>query len=236
MKLWAAIDLRGGRVVQWVGGRPENERLSLPDPVALARQWAEAGFDGLHVIDLDAALGTGDNRASIAAILDAVDLPVQVGGGLRDDAAIDAVLAAGAARAIAGTRAVEDPAWLRSVATRHAGRIVAAADVRAGRIVTRGWTADTALDGAAFLRGLDDVPLAGVLVTDVDREGGMGGIDVGLFLSLVRATRHPLLAAGGIRDDADLAALRRAGVAGAVPGMALYTGAITLPIPQESGS
>ncbi len=236
MILWAAIDLRAGRVVQLVGGRPGSERVSLPDPAAVARRWVAAGFEALHVIDLDAALGTGDNRAAIAAILEAVDVPVQVGGGLRADAAIDAVLDAGATRAVAGTRAVEDPTWLRSIAARHPGKVVVAADVRGGRIVTRGWTADTARDAADFLRALDDLPLAGVLVTDVDREGAMTGVDGDRFRSLAAATRHPLVAAGGIRDLADLETLRRAGAAGAVLGMALYTGAITHPVPQESGS
>lgn len=227
MIVWAALDLRAGRVVQLVGGRPDQERVSLPDPVAVARRWVDAGFEALHVVDLDAALGTGDNRALIAQVLAAVAVPVQVGGGLRDDAGVDAMLAAGAARAIVGTRAVEDPAWLRAAALRHPGRLVVAADVRDGMVVTRGWTRQGAVAGEAFLAGLDDIDLAGILVTDVTREGALGGIDEALFRTLVGATGHPLLAAGGIAGIADLHALRTAGVAGAVLGMSLYTGAIT---------
>ncbi len=247
-----AVDLRGGRVVQLVGGRPEAERVSLPDPVAVARRWVEAGFRALHVVDLDAALGneavpqadaaTGDvpasgidmpgdagpasNRAAIAAILAAVDVPVQVGGGIRDDESADALLDAGAARIVVGTRAVEDPAWLEALATRRPGRVVVAADIRDGLVVTRGWTATTALEATSLLARLDALPLAGVLVTDVSREGRMAGADADRFAALAAATRHPLVASGGIRDVHDLRALARAGIAGAVLGMALYTGAL----------
>lgn len=236
MIVWAALDLRGGRVVQLVGGRPEDERVSLPDPLAVAFRWIDEGFEALHIIDLDAALGTGDNRSLICDIVTAVDVPVQVGGGLRDDAAVDAILDAGAARAIVGTRAVEDRAWLDVLAERHAGRLVVAADVRDGSVVTRGWTERADVAGETFVRGLDDVDLAGVLVTDVSREGSMGGVDADLFARLVRATSHPLLAAGGIGTIEDLKALRDAGAAGAVLGMSLYTGAITAEaVAQEFG-
>jgi len=226
MIAYAAIDLRGGRVVQLVGGRPEAERVSLPDPVAVARRWAEAGFQWLHVVDLDAALGHGNNREAISQILRAVDLPVQVGGGVRDDDVAAELLDAGAARIVVGTRAVEDPAWLEALAARHPGRVVVAADTRDGVILTRGWTEGTGLEATSLLRRLDPLPLAGVLVTDVGREGRMAGADVERFTTLVAATRHPLLASGGIRGLDDLRALARCGAAGAVLGMSLYTGAV----------
>ncbi len=221
-----AIDLRGGRVVQLVGGRPEAERVSLPDPAAVARSWTEHGFSMLHVVDLDAALGTGDNRSGIAAVIGAVDVPVQVGGGVRSDEAAEELLDAGAARVVVGTRAIEDQLWLQQLATRHTGRIVVAADVRDRTIVTHGWTESTALLASEFIATLTDLPLAGVLVTDVGREGRMEGADVVLFETLNDASAHPLLAAGGISESADLTALAGIGVHGAVLGMALYTGAL----------
>jgi phosphoribosylformimino-5-aminoimidazole carboxamide ribotide isomerase len=224
--VWAAIDLRDGRVVQLVGGRPEDERISLPDPAAVATQWSAAGFAGLHVVDLDAALGSGDNRSAIRSILEVATIPVQVGGGLRDTAAVTAVLADGAQRAIVGTRAVEDRGWLEGITAQHQGRIVVAADVRDGAVVTRGWTEGGTLDGEAFLAELDPLPLAAVLVTDVTREGRMTGVDGARFRRLVAATAHPLIAAGGIADIGDLHTLEEAGAAGAVLGMSLYTGAI----------
>lgn len=226
MIVYPAVDLRGGRVVQLVGGRPEDECVSLPDPVAVARHWVEDGFRALHVVDLDAALGTGSNRDAIQAILAAVDVPVQVGGGVRDDDTADALLDAGAVRVIVGTRAVEDRPWLEALATRWPGRIVVAADIRDGLVVTRGWTEGTGLEAAALLEHLAPLPLAGILVTDVSREGRMQGVDADRFAALVAATHHPLLASGGIRDIDDLHELARRGVAGAVLGMALYTGAI----------
>ena len=215
-------------MVQLVGGRVDNEQISLPDPVAVAQQWEAAGFKALHVVDLDAALGTGSNRAEIRAIIDAVAIPVQVGGGIRDDAAVRSMLDGGAARVIAGTRAVEDAAWRRAMAERFPGRLVVAADIRDGRIVTRGWQTATSQTGEAFVGQLDPDPLAGVLVTDVSREGQMIGVDETLFGHLVKATSHPLIAAGGIRDVRDLHLLTAAGASGAVLGMALYRGALDL--------
>jgi phosphoribosylformimino-5-aminoimidazole carboxamide ribotide isomerase len=225
---YAALDLRGGRVVQLVGGRVEAEQISLPDPVAIAKQWENAGFRALHVVDLDAALGTGSNRTHVEAIIAAVSIPVQVGGGIRDDAAVEGMLAAGAARVIVGTRAIEDDEWRVALTSRHADRIVIAADVRDGNLVTRGWQSATTLRGETFVASLNSEPLAGVLVTDVSREGQMSGIDEALFARLVQVTTHPLIAAGGIRDVVDLELLAAAGVRGAVLGMALYRGAVDL--------
>ena len=229
MIAYAAIDLRGGNAVQLVGGRLDTERISLPDPVDVARRWTAAGFQALHVIDLDAALGTGHNRALIRSIIEAVAVPVQVGGGIRDDGSADELLEAGAARVIVGTRAIEDEAWRRALVRRHENRVVVAADVRGYNIVTRGWTEETTLRADDFLRILSHEPLAAVLVTDVGREGQMVGVDVAKFEKLVQASSHALLAAGGIRDRRDLWALESVGVAGAILGMALYTGAIDEP-------
>lgn len=219
-----AVDLRDGQAVQLVGGAPETERVRLPDPVAVAQHWVATGFGALHVVDLDAALGHGDNRTIVDRIVTVAGVPCQVGGGLREEAAIDAL--GGVTRLIVGTRAVEDRDWLERVAAANPGRLVVAADVRDRRIVTRGWTRDTRLDAVTFLRSLDALPLAGVLVTDVGREGRLEGVDASLFAGLVRATRHPLQAAGGISTMDDLRRLRDAGVAAGILGMALYTGSI----------
>jgi phosphoribosylformimino-5-aminoimidazole carboxamide ribotide isomerase len=222
----AAVDLREGRAVQLVGGRPEEQRVGLPDAAAVARDWEEAGFPALHVVDLDAALGQGDNRRAIEAIVGAAGVPVQVGGGVRDDAAADSLLFLGVARIIVGTRAVEDREWLESLCARHPERVIVAADMRDGEILTRGWTAHSGLDAERFIASLEELPLAGVLVTDVSREGRMTGADAARFAQLVRATKHPLQAAGGIGGVEDLRNLQAAGVAATVLGMSLYTGAV----------
>ncbi len=230
MIAYPAIDLRGGRAVQLVGGRPGTERVSLPDPLAVAHRWKRAGFQRVHLVDLDAALGTGSNRAAIEEILQYGEMEAQVGGGIRDDEAAAALLEAGAARVIVGTRAVEEPDWLEALAARHPGRVLLAADVRgaalADEVVIRGWTAGAGVGIGKLLARLTALPLAGVLVTDVGREGSMLGIDALRFGALARATRHPLLAAGGIAAIGDLRALAGAGVAGAVLGMALYAGGV----------
>lgn len=226
MIAYAAIDVRGGRVVQLVGGRPDDERINLPDPVGMAAAWAGAGFKWLHVVDLDAALGSGSNRAVIERIVAEAAVPVQVGGGIRDDESARALIAAGAARIVTGTRAIEDEAWLSELAGRYPGRVVVAADVRGERVVVRGWSTESTQTPLDLLARLDLLPLAAVLVTDVGREGSMSGADVARFALLAGATRHPLIASGGISSVRDLRALARAGAAGAVLGMALYTGAV----------
>jgi phosphoribosylformimino-5-aminoimidazole carboxamide ribotide isomerase len=222
----AAVDLRDGRAVQLVGGRYEEERVGLPDAAVVAREWEQAGFPALHVIDLDAALGRGDNRRAIEAIVGTAKVPVQVGGGVRDDDAADSLLFLGAARIIVGTRAVEDRDWLEGVCSRHPDRVVVAADIRNGEVVTRGWTQGAGVEGERFVASLDELPLAAVLVTDVSREGRMVGADAERFANLVKATKHPLQAAGGIGGIVDLRLLDAAGVSAAVLGMALYTGAV----------
>ena len=226
MRLLPAIDIRGGRTVQLVGGRPEDERVSLPDPAATARRFLELGFEELHVIDLDAALGSGSNLTLVRALVAGSPVPVQVGGGVRSDEAVTELIEAGATRVIVGTRAVEDPAWLERNANLYPGRLVVACDVKGGKVVSRGWTETTALEAQEILDRLEGSELGGVLVTDVSREGRLQGVDPELFARLAAGTSHPLLAAGGVTSLNDLRELERAGVAGAVLGMSLYTGAI----------
>jgi phosphoribosylformimino-5-aminoimidazole carboxamide ribotide isomerase len=219
-----ALDLRGGRCVQLVGGDVAEERVSLPDPRAVASRWWEVGFGTLHLVDLDAALGAGENLALIREILACTPAQVQVGGGLRDDAAVDAALDAGAARVIVGTRAVDDPEWLSSLAERRPHRVIVAADVRGEVVLRKGWREASPLTIGALLARLGGLPLAGVLFTDVAREGRMEGIDLAGARGVVRATRHPAWISGGVTTVEELEALDQVGAAGAVLGMAIYTG------------
>lgn len=236
MNILAAIDLRGGRAVQLVGGSTAEEKVSRTDPVELAEQWSGWGFHGFHVVDLDAALGEGDNQAVIGEILRVATVPVQVGGGVRSDERISELLEAGAARVVIGTRAVEDQRWRMSVARVFPDRLVIAADVRGASVLTRGWTHQTAIPLGEMLREIARDPIAGVLVTDVSREGRMEGIDEELFRGIAQATSHPVIAAGGIGGPDDLRKLAAAGAAAAVVGMSLYTGAITRSDVKELGA
>jgi len=220
-----AVDLRDGACVQLVGGSYDAERVRIPDPARVAREWRERGFSELHVVDLDAATNRGDNRSAIAAILEgAPEGSVQVGGGMRSAEAIDAVLALGARRIVVGTRAIEDPEWLAERAAARPDRIVVAADVNGREIVTRGWQVGSGRPIDRYLETLETIPVAGVLVTAVHVEGRMEGPDLALIEELVARTRHPVYASGGITSVADLHALARLGVAKAVIGMAFYTG------------
>ncbi len=225
LKVLPAIDLREGACVQLVGGAYDAERVRLPDPVAVAKRWRSLGFTELHLVDLDAATGRGSNAQVLQTLLQEGGI-CQVGGGVRDDASVQGWLTRGAARVVVGTRAVEDPAWLAEVARRAPNRLVVAADVKGREVVTRGWAEGSGKDVGALLKALDALPLAGVLVTAVHKEGQLQGTDLALMGELAAATRHPLYASGGVTTLEDLRALDARGVAGAIIGMALYTGAL----------
>lgn len=221
-----AVDLREGACVQLVGGEYADERVRLADPVAVARRWADEGFAALHVVDLDAATGRGENADLIAEIVSAVQVPVQVGGGVRDEAAVERLLSLGAARIVVGTRALEEPQWLGELAARFPDVLVVAADVRERSVLTRGWTRTLDDPLPAVLSRLGELPLAGVLVTAVHQEDRLAGPDLQITREAAAALPHPVYASGGIAGLTDLRALAQAGAAGAVIGMALYTGAL----------
>ena len=221
-----AIDLREGACVQLVGGEYSAEKIRLPDPVAVARDWEAAGFESLHIVDLDAATGRGQNRRMIDRILSRAELDVQVGGGIRDRDGIEWLIDAGAARVVIGTRALEDDHWLAEMAGEFPYQLVVAADVRDRKVVTRGWTRTMHLDIDDAMERLSLLPLAGVLITAVHREGLMLGTDLTLMEDAAEATSLPVMASGGIASDSDLRLLADRGVAAAILGMALYTGAL----------
>lgn len=218
-----AVDLKGGRCVQLVGGRPEDERVSLPDPVAVAARWRSEGFASVHVVDLDAALGSGDNSDTIAKIVQAADTDIQVGGGVRTDARADTLLGSGVDRIVIGTKALDDREWLAQVAERWPQRVMLALDTRDGMILRKGWTEATALRIEAYLPTLTDVPLAGILSTDVGREGRLEGIDQDGCARVIDASPHPVCISGGITTMDEMAFLDEAGATGVVLGMAIYT-------------
>jgi phosphoribosylformimino-5-aminoimidazole carboxamide ribotide isomerase len=221
-----AVDLREGACVQLVGGEYAQERVRLPDPVGVARDWGRYGFRRLHVVDLDAATGRGSNREIVNEILRESSVEVQVGGGIRSSAQVDELLGNGAAAVVVGTRALEDTDWLERVATAWPNVIVVAADVRDRRVVAHGWARTLPRDITDVTEELASLPLGGLLVTAVHREGRMQGADLFLMEDVVEAASFPVYASGGIGSVADLRALADRGVAAAVIGMALYTGAI----------
>jgi phosphoribosylformimino-5-aminoimidazole carboxamide ribotide isomerase len=216
-----AIDLRGGRAVRLLQGDPRSETSYSADPVEVATRFQEEGARRLHVVDLDAALGEGDNGQVVEAICRAVQVPVQVGGGLRSLEEIGQLLEAGAARAILGTAAAADPAFVRRAVEEYAEAIVVAVDVRGGHVMVRGWQEEGPILEEA-LRSLDEAGAPRYLVTSIARDGTLKGPDVNLYERVLRLTNMPLIASGGVRDADDIWALRDLGCEATVAGKALY--------------
>ncbi len=221
-----AVDIREGACVQLVGGSYDAERIRIPDPAGVARAWTDAGFTRLHVVDLDAATGRGSNDRIVRDLIGLTDILVQVGGGLRSEDAIARLLEDGAEYVVVGTRAIEEPEWLHGIATQFPGEIIVAADVRERRVVTHGWEKTQRRDVLDVIEDLNDSPLAAVLVTAVHMEGQMRGTDLFLMEDVAEQSDWPVIASGGIATMNDLRALADRGIAGAVIGMALYTGAL----------
>lgn len=228
-----AIDLRGGRVVRLRQGDFERETAFSDDPVEVAERFAAAGARWIHVVDLDGARsGVRAHEVVIGAILASLEdrVRVEVAGGLRDEASVAGILASGAARAVVGTAALEDPALAGRLVSRHgADRIVVAIDVRDGRAVGHGWARSAAgLDVPDAIAGLADVGVTIFEVTAIDRDGLLAGPDLALYDRLVQLDRGAMIASGGITSLGDLADVRARGCAGAILGRALYEGRLDL--------
>ncbi|HXZ86072.1 MAG TPA: 1-(5-phosphoribosyl)-5-[(5-phosphoribosylamino)methylideneamino]imidazole-4-carboxamide isomerase [Myxococcota bacterium] len=232
MELIPSIDLRGGRVVRLEQGDYARETVYDADPVRQAQRFAAAGVARIHIVDLDAARdGDSGNQAVIRAILDACrGTRIQLGGGMRSRARIDAALAAGAERVVVGTAALEQPELVREAARAHPGRLVLGLDARGGRVAVRGWLETSALTPGEVLARFSGVPFAAVLHTEIGRDGLLQGPDVEGTAQLARSTELPVIASGGVGTLGDLERLARTRViAAAIVGRALYSGAIELP-------
>jgi phosphoribosylformimino-5-aminoimidazole carboxamide ribotide isomerase len=216
-----AIDLRAGRAVRLRRGDPADETTYADAPVEVARRFQEQGARRLHVIDLDAALGQGDNRDVIREICRAVVVPVQVGGGIRSLEAAAAVLEAGAARTILGTAAAADPSLVGRAVEEFAERVVVAVDVRGGRVMTNGWT-EEGPELETTVAALNDAGAPRYIVTAIARDGTLEGPDLTLYRQVLKLTDRPVIASGGVRNAHDVWALRDVGCEAAVAGKALY--------------
>lgn len=225
-----AVDVKGGVAVRLVQGRLDEESLRAGDPVEAAKRWAEYRPARLHVIDLDGAFeGRPVNGAVITRIIESVEVPVEIGGGIRteDDAAV--YLDAGAARVILGTRAAEDPAFLRTLAAKYPGRVDLALDCSGGRVAVRGWVGASELTPLELLARLECAPLGEVIFTDCSRDGMLSGPNVEAAREIARSSPYPVIASGGVSSIGDVKALSSLGVFfGAIIGRAIYTGDIDL--------
>jgi phosphoribosylformimino-5-aminoimidazole carboxamide ribotide isomerase len=223
-----AIDILGGRCVRLVQGDYARATEYSDDPVEVARAHVTAGAQRLHVVDLDAARGTGDNHSVVERLLKAVNVEVEVAGGIRTEKRVDSWLALGASYAVMGTTAVRQPEVLAASVEAHPGRVLAALDVKEGQPAVSGWTAVDATDLDALLARWSDLALAGVVLTCVDRDGTMEGPDLDTLKRVLDGSNSPVLYGGGIGSVRDLEILGSAGAAGAVLGKALYEGSIDI--------
>jgi phosphoribosylformimino-5-aminoimidazole carboxamide ribotide isomerase len=228
--LYPAIDLKDGACVRLVRGEMASAMVFNEDPVTQARRFARAGFTWLHVVDLDGAVaGRSINGEVVKAIRAAVDLRIQLGGGIRDRNAIESWLSLGVERVVLGTAALRDPELVRRAAANHPGAIVVGADARAGRLAIEGWTEATEVDVGKFAGRFKDCGLAALIYTDIDRDGTLSGTDVTGAADLARQTRIPVIVSGGVSSLADIAAVKAHeadGIAGVICGRALYNGRI----------
>ena len=230
MILFPAIDLKDGACVRLVRGEMASATVFNRDPAAQARQFADAGFTWLHVVDLDGAIaGRSVNGAAVAAVRTAVDLPIQLGGGIRDLAAIEHWLALGIDRVVLGTAATRDPELVRRAAADLPGRIVVGLDTRDGRAAVEGWVETTEIGVVELGRRYADCGVAAIVYTDIARDGVLSGIDAAATAEVARQVGIPLIASGGVASLDDIAALKACeadGIAGVICGRALYDGRI----------
>jgi phosphoribosylformimino-5-aminoimidazole carboxamide ribotide isomerase len=230
--VYPAIDLKGGKVVRLAEGDMDRATIYNDDPVAQANVFAEAGADHIHVVDLDGAFaGTSVNGEIVAEIVESFPGKVQVGGGIRDRAAIDRWIGRGVSRVVIGTAALNNPELVRAAAMELPGRIVVAVDARDGMVATHGWAEVSDMTAADLANRFADVGVAAALFTDVGRDGMLKGCNVRATSELARNTRLPVIASGGVKglvDIADLARHASEGIEGVVCGRSLYEGTLDL--------
>lgn len=228
MELIPSIDVYRGWVVKLTGGVRSTAWRICRDPAAVAQMWLQRGARWVHLVDLDAAFGTGRNTRALAEVIRALpEGRFEVSGGVRNSQAVRDWLKRGAHRVITGTRAVKDPRWLERASGEFRERLWVAVDSRRDRIVVRGWTRSAGLRLADYVRGVDGLRFGGYLYTDVRVEGRNRGFDREAVRHMVGLTRKPVIYSGGVSSLADLRLLRRLGVAGAIVGAALYRGTLS---------
>jgi len=230
MILFPAIDVKGGACVRLVRGEMASATVFNTNPAAQAEAFAAAGFRWLHIVDLDGAFaGRSVNGEAVRAIRRAVDLKLQLGGGIRDRAAIDYWLDLGIERIVLGTAALRDPELVRAAAADHPGRIVVGIDARDGRVAVEGWAEASDMPAADLAKRFADAKVAAIVYTDISRDGALTGVDADATAAFAREAGLPVIASGGVASLADIAALKAreaAGIGGVICGRALYDGRV----------
>jgi phosphoribosylformimino-5-aminoimidazole carboxamide ribotide isomerase len=229
MQVWPAIDLRAGKCVRLQQGDYGRETVFGDDPAAMARHWVDEGARFLHLVDLDGAkVGRPANLDSVRAILSAVDVPCELGGGIRDEDTIKSLLELGLARLVVGTKALREPDWFRTMSRRFPGKLVLGLDARGGRVATDGWLETSETSAVELACQFDDDPLAAIVYTDIATDGMLGGPNVSAIREMQAAVRLPIIASGGVTTAQDVAQLAALHVAGCIIGRTLYEGRLKL--------
>lgn len=230
MNIYPAIDLKDGKCVRLFKGRMEEATEFNPDPADQARQFREAGFTKLHLVDLNGAFdGRSTNAEAVSAALAATDAPIQLGGGIRDMAGIEAWLDRGIARVILGTMALRDPETVKAACRAHPGQIVVGIDARNGMVAVEGWAEQSDMPVLDLAKAFEDAGVTAIVFTDIDRDGALQGVNAEATAELADAISIPVIASGGvagIEDVKRLKALAHTGIEGVIIGRALYDGRI----------
>lgn len=231
MIIYPAIDLKGGKCVRLYKGDMSQDTVYNDDPAAQALDWARAGFSWIHVVDLDGAIGgVPSNHAAVLAILNATDVPVQLGGGIRNMTQIEKWLSEGLSRVILGTAAVRDPELVKRACYEFPGQIAVGIDARKGKVAVEGWVEESDMEATELAQMFEDVGVSTIIYTDIDRDGTGEGVNIVSTISLAQATSIPVIASGGVGSLEDLRLVRDAeqyGVDGVIVGKALYDGRVS---------
>jgi phosphoribosylformimino-5-aminoimidazole carboxamide ribotide isomerase len=230
MQIWPAIDLRGGKCVRLRQGDYLQETVFGDDPAEMARRFVEAGARLLHLVDLDGARdGVSANRQAVRDILRAVNIPCELGGGIREERTIQDLLDLGLHRLVIGTKAIKEPDWLDAMVEKFPGRLAVGIDAKNGRVATDGWLEVSSVEATDLVKRLEGHSLAAIIYTDIAKDGMMEGPNFAAMAEMKRATRHPVIASGGVTIASDVVKLAELGLDGCIIGRSIYEGKLTIP-------
>jgi phosphoribosylformimino-5-aminoimidazole carboxamide ribotide isomerase len=235
MQVWPAIDLRGGKCVRLRQGDYGQETVYGDDPAEMALRWIDQGAECLHLVDLDGAReGKAANRAAVRAIVAAVSVPCQLGGGVRDEAAIRELLELGLSRLVVGTKALKEPEWFRQMCRQFPGKLALGIDAKNGRVATEGWLETSDVGAIELAQSFEGEPVATIIYTDIAKDGMLAGPNFEAMAEMSAAVELPVVASGGVTSASDVAELARLGLDGCIIGRSLYEGKLSLPEALEA--
>ena len=225
-----AIDLKDGKCVRLLQGKKEEVTVYSDDPPSMAKHWQELGGELLHVVDLDGAFtGEQHNFSKIKAIREAIDIPIEVGGGIRDIDRIEKLIDLGVDRTIIGTSAAKDPDMVREACKKYPGKVLVGIDAKDGKVAVKGWVEVTKLDAIEFAKQMQDAGAAGIIYTDISRDGMLTGPNIEAMATMVKSVEIPVIASGGVSKLDDIKSLMQINnLWGVITGKALYSGAMDL--------